>query len=241
MIAGHCWSIAARSLDATNVECAHGRSLRGARPDRADHAQPTRARQRDHAPPRGGAGGVRASAPTSTRRCTCCCSAATGTGFCGGYDLVESAEGMGEGRATAADAAGGAARGSPLDPMVMATNHDPRGTWDPMVDYAMMSRNVRGVHDPVPLRQAGRVQGPRLLRRRRHRHGAVLGPARDRRGRQDRLPAGARVGLADDRAVGAPRRCPARQAAAVHRRLAVRRRGARVGPRDRGAAGRAAR
>ena len=26
----------------------------------------------------------------------------------------------------------------------MASNHDPRGTWDPMVDYAMMSRNVRG-------------------------------------------------------------------------------------------------
>ena len=33
--------------------------------------------------------------------------------------------------------------GSPLDPVVMAANHDPRGTWDPMVDYAMMSRNVR--------------------------------------------------------------------------------------------------
>ncbi len=26
----------------------------------------------------------------------------------------------------------------------MAANHDPAGTWDPMVDYAMMSRNVRG-------------------------------------------------------------------------------------------------
>jgi enoyl-CoA hydratase len=25
----------------------------------------------------------------------------------------------------------------------MAANHDPRGTWDPMVDYAMMSRNVK--------------------------------------------------------------------------------------------------
>jgi len=25
----------------------------------------------------------------------------------------------------------------------MAANHDPRGTWDPMVDHAMMSRNVR--------------------------------------------------------------------------------------------------
>jgi enoyl-CoA hydratase len=70
-----------------------------------------------------------------------------GPGFCGGYDLVDSAEGMGTGEeAAGGDAAGGdaAPSGSPLDPAVMAANHDPRGTWDPMVDYAMMSRNVRG-------------------------------------------------------------------------------------------------
>jgi enoyl-CoA hydratase len=59
-----------------------------------------------------------------------------GKGFCGGYDLVDSAEGLGEGGAS-----GGA--GSPLDPAVMAANHDPRGTWDPMVDFSMMSRNVK--------------------------------------------------------------------------------------------------
>jgi enoyl-CoA hydratase len=63
-----------------------------------------------------------------------------GPGFCGGYDLVESAEGMG----AAAGAGAADAAGSPLDPAVMAANHDPGGTWDPMVDYAMMSRNVRG-------------------------------------------------------------------------------------------------
>ena len=63
-----------------------------------------------------------------------------GPGFCGGYDLVESAEGMG----AAAGAGAAGAAGSPLDPQVIAANHDPRGTWDPMVDYAMMSRNVRG-------------------------------------------------------------------------------------------------
>ncbi len=65
-----------------------------------------------------------------------------GPGFCGGYDLVDSAEGMG----AEEEAIGGEAApsGSPLDPAVMAANHDPRGTWDPMVDYAMMSRNVRG-------------------------------------------------------------------------------------------------
>ena len=64
-----------------------------------------------------------------------------GEGFCGGYDLVESAEGMG---AAAAGGDGAAPAGSPIDPLVMAANHDPSGTWDPMVDYAMMARNVRG-------------------------------------------------------------------------------------------------
>jgi enoyl-CoA hydratase len=63
-----------------------------------------------------------------------------GPGFCGGYDLVESAEGMGA--VDGSEPEGGA--GSPLDPMVIAANHDPRETWDPAVDYAMMSRNVRG-------------------------------------------------------------------------------------------------
>lgn len=83
--------------------------------------------------------------------------AGNGKGFCGGYDLVESAEGggrMGEGEAAIRPPArraqrdgdgvvGAAPAGSPLDPQVMAANHDPTGTWDPMVDYAMMSRNVR--------------------------------------------------------------------------------------------------
>ena len=63
-----------------------------------------------------------------------------GKGFCGGYDLVQSAEGMG--RETAAEASADPPAGSPLDPAVIAANHNPQGTWDPMVDYAMMSRNV---------------------------------------------------------------------------------------------------
>jgi enoyl-CoA hydratase len=63
-----------------------------------------------------------------------------GKGFCGGYDLVESAEEL----AAAPDApADDAPPGSPLDPAVMAANHDPSAVWDPMVDYAMMSRNVK--------------------------------------------------------------------------------------------------
>jgi enoyl-CoA hydratase len=65
--------------------------------------------------------------------------AGDGPGFCGGYDLVESAEGGGTRPPSAREAAG-----SPLDPAVIAANHDPRETWDPMVDYAMMGRNVRG-------------------------------------------------------------------------------------------------
>lgn len=65
--------------------------------------------------------------------------AGNGKGFCGGYDLVDSAEGLAGGDLD--DRAG--PPGSPLDPQVLAANHDPRGVWDPMVDYAMMSRNVR--------------------------------------------------------------------------------------------------
>jgi enoyl-CoA hydratase len=45
--------------------------------------------------------------------------AGNGTGFCGGYDLVASAE-------------------------QQIPNHDPSKPWDPMVDWQMMSRNVRG-------------------------------------------------------------------------------------------------
>jgi enoyl-CoA hydratase len=79
--------------------------------------------------------------------------AGEGPGFCGGYDLVESAESLGGAAASSPGGAAGdaaaaepaaAPAGSPLDPPVMAANHDPSGVWDPMVDYAMMGRNVRG-------------------------------------------------------------------------------------------------
>lgn len=60
-----------------------------------------------------------------------------GSGFCGGYDLVDSAESM--------QLDGGDERqDSVLDPAVQRRNHDPQQTWDPAVDYQMMSRNVRG-------------------------------------------------------------------------------------------------
>src|SRR6185503_12844456 len=63
--------------------------------------------------------------------------AGSGPGFCGGYDLVASAEREELG-------ASDAPPGSPLDPVVQAANHDPGRVWDPVVDFQMMSRNVRG-------------------------------------------------------------------------------------------------
>src|SRR5207244_4000315 len=77
--------------------------------------------------------------------------AGNGSGFCGGYDLVEFAEGVKDRRGGADPAApAGAAEdaagpdGSALDPAVQAANHDPDRVWDPVVDFQMMSRNVRG-------------------------------------------------------------------------------------------------
>jgi enoyl-CoA hydratase len=62
-----------------------------------------------------------------------------GSGFCGGYDLAIFAED------DMAEARGALPReGTLLDPVVQARNHDPARTWDPMLDYAMMSRFNRG-------------------------------------------------------------------------------------------------
>jgi enoyl-CoA hydratase len=61
-----------------------------------------------------------------------------GTGFCGGYDLSVFAE------QDMAAADGPHQDGTVLDPRVQARNHDPRQTWDPMIDYAMMSRYNKG-------------------------------------------------------------------------------------------------
>ena len=66
--------------------------------------------------------------------------AGNGSGFCGGYDLVASAEAMSGG----VRGRPSAPQGSALDPAVQAANHDPDRVWDPVVDFQMMSRNVRG-------------------------------------------------------------------------------------------------
>ncbi len=62
-----------------------------------------------------------------------------GKGFCGGYDLAASAENLMDGGVISSGS-----EGTVLDPVVQMTNHDPHGTWDPMIDYAMMSRFTKG-------------------------------------------------------------------------------------------------
>ena len=62
-----------------------------------------------------------------------------GSGFCGGYDLVESAEAL-----MSNEDSPRRPKGSVLDPAVQMRNHAPDEVWDPVTDYAMMSRNVKG-------------------------------------------------------------------------------------------------
>ncbi|MBT0567342.1 crotonase/enoyl-CoA hydratase family protein [Williamsia sp. CHRR-6] len=64
-----------------------------------------------------------------------------GKGFCGGYDLGAFAE-----RSQRPDTRGFTVsqEGTVLDPRMQASNHNPQQQWDPMVDYAMMSRFSRG-------------------------------------------------------------------------------------------------
>jgi len=65
--------------------------------------------------------------------------AGNGSGFCGGYDLVASAEGEMSGLDGVE-----APTGSPLDPATIAANHAPHSNWDPVADFQFMWRNVRG-------------------------------------------------------------------------------------------------
>lgn len=60
-----------------------------------------------------------------------------GEGFCAGFDLSAYADGT--------SSAGGAdLHGTVLDGKTQAINHLPDQPWDPMIDYQMMSRFVRG-------------------------------------------------------------------------------------------------
>lgn len=64
-----------------------------------------------------------------------------GAGFCGGFDLSAYAEGLDDGSSFP----GGSDRdGTVLDGRTQAANHRPDRPWDPMIDYQMMSRFVRG-------------------------------------------------------------------------------------------------
>ncbi|MCA9636153.1 MAG: crotonase/enoyl-CoA hydratase family protein [Myxococcales bacterium] len=66
-----------------------------------------------------------------------------GKGFCGGYDLGHAEDDPGQ-VGYSDPASSPLPPGSALDPEVVLGNHDPRRTWDPMLDYAMMSRNLKG-------------------------------------------------------------------------------------------------
>jgi enoyl-CoA hydratase len=60
-----------------------------------------------------------------------------GEGFCAGFDLSAYADGS-------SSAGGGGYAGTVLDGRTQADNHRPDRPWDPMIDYQMMSRFVRG-------------------------------------------------------------------------------------------------
>ena len=182
--------------------------------DRAD-----RARSRSNRPERGNgitlemprrARGRASSAPNLDPEVHVIALSGNGKGFCGGYDLVASAEAM---------TRGGRRRrrrppGSPLDPAVQA--RQPRSRRRPGTRWSttqMMSRNVRGFmslfHSDKPV--VCKVHGFCVA------GGTDMAlcsrPARDRGPREDRLSAGARLGRADDRAVGPPHRRSRRRSA----------------------------
>ena len=60
-----------------------------------------------------------------------------GSGFCAGFDLSAYADGS-------SSAGGEGHQGTVLDGKTQAVNHLPNQPWDPMIDYQMMSRFVRG-------------------------------------------------------------------------------------------------
>jgi len=62
-----------------------------------------------------------------------------GSGFCGGYDLVASAEQSMNEEFSSTDL-----ENTVLSATAQGKNHNPSQTWDPMTDYQMMSRNVKG-------------------------------------------------------------------------------------------------
>ena len=70
-------------------------------------------------------------------RVHCVLLSGAGPGFCGGYDLSAWAEHF-------LDDVAEDPHLPPTDPRVQARNHDPDRTWDPMVDFQAMRRNVRG-------------------------------------------------------------------------------------------------
>ena len=121
--------------------------------------------------------------------------AGAGRAFCAGYDLKLFAERGGRGNAVIQEM-----------------------PWDPMQDYRVMKGLHRRLLHAVAQLQAHAVQGARLRGRGRLGHRAFLRHRRHGGGREDRLHAGARLGLPHDRDVGLPPGRGEGQAHAAHRR-----------------------
>ena len=208
-------------------ERADGRTLRGHRPRRAHHARSPRARQRHHARQ------CRASSPRCVERANLDPAVHVIAARGQRQGLLRRLRSRRERRAYRRRAAREAdgPPGSPIDPAVIARNHDPHahvGSDGRLRDDEPQRARL---HEPVPLDK------PVVCKV----HGFCVAGGTDmalcsrsaghRGQRQDRLSAGARLGRADHRAVGPPHRRAARQAPAVHRRLPVGHRGGRVGAR----------
>ena len=165
--------------------------LRGRRARRPHHARPARARQRHHARHARRAGrGRRAGEPRPA--------GARDRARRQRQGLLRRLRPGGVGRGLRRRRTRPARR-STRRPSRRTTTPSPLGPGGRLADDEPQPARL---HVAVPLRQARGVQGARLLRGRRHRHGALLRPAGDRRRRPHRLPPRPRLGRAHLRAVG---------------------------------------
>ena len=151
-----------------------------------------------------------------------------GQGFCAGFDLSAYADRTGSAGGT------GSYEGTVLDGKTQAVNHLPDQPWDPMIDYQMMSRFVRGF---ASLMHADKPTVVKI-------HGYCVAGGTDIALHADQVIAASdakigyppmRVWGVRRRAVGPSARRPTRETSSVHRGLHQRCPGRRVGARGRGA------
>ena len=151
-----------------------------------------------------------------------------GEGFCAGFDLSAYAEGSSSAGGT------GPYKGTVLDGKTQAINHLPDAPWDPMIDYQMMSRFVRGFSSLM------HADKPTVVKI----HGYCVAGGTDIALHADQVIAAsdAKIGYPPTRVWGVPAagcgrtaRRPACETPSADRRLHHRRAGRRMGPGGRGA------